>query len=239
LIAWFPLAHPMNKFTFFVASAALLLPACQPGFQKQIQEDSDRQIAAYQSHNQQLKANSDLAKAENASLQEQLKFEQQRASELDARVATMTATMEAADAEVEALRARLSGTGVGVERRGGFLVLNLPSALTFKSGAASLNQKGQDSLTTVADALAGDYADRTFWIEGHTDNDPIKKSKWGSNLRLSVERSMAVADYLTTKMGLDPSSVRVAAHGEYSPKTGNDSKDGKTTNRRVEILILD
>ena len=229
----------MNKFTFFVASAALLLPACQPGFQKQIQEDSDRQIAAYQSHNQQLKANSDLTKAENASLQEQLKFEQQRASDLDARVATMTANIEAADAEVEALRARLSGTGVDVERRGGFLVLNLPSALSFQSGAASLNQKGQDSLTTVASALSGDYADRTFWIEGHTDNDPIKRSKWGSNLRLSVERSMAVADFLIAKMGLDPSSVRVAAHGEYSPKTGNDSKEGKSTNRRVEILILD
>ena len=229
----------MNKLALILAASALALPACQPGFQKQIQEDSDRQLAAYQSQTRQLRSARDLAQAENASLEEQLQYEQSRASELEARVASMTQTMDEADAEVEALRARLSGTGVDVDRRGGFLVLNLPSALTFKSGSASLVKKGQDSLATVASALTGDYDGRTFWIEGHTDNDPIKKSKWGTNLRLSVERSMAVADYLTQTMGMDPAFVRIAAHGQFTPKGDNSTKDGKIANRRVEILILD
>ena len=95
------------------------------------------------------------------------------------------------------------------------------------------------ALKTVAASLKSDYSDKIFWVEGHTDSDPIKKSKWASNLELSVSRSMAVTTFLTKDLGLESASFRVVGHGEWSPKSDNTSKKGKASNRRVEIIILD
>jgi outer membrane protein OmpA-like peptidoglycan-associated protein len=57
-------------------------------------------------------------------------------------------------------------------------------------------------------------------------------------LRLSVERSLAVVDFLI-KNGLPAERVGVAGFGEYRPTTAGDGEDAKQQNRRVEILMLD
>ena len=121
------------------------------------------------------------------------------------------------------------------------MVLSLPSGLTFSSGSATLNTKGRSSLKSVAGALKANYSEKTFWVEGHTDNEQLKKSKekWNSNLRLSIERAMAVSDYLIGEMGIGNSQVRIAGHGEFDPTATNDSAKNRAKNRRVEILILD
>ena len=214
-----------------------LLPACQTGVNQQL-ADADRQLESYQTVNNQLLTERERVRAENASLTEQLSFEHQRASDLSQRVGVMEADLAARDAEVDTLRSAFDGTGVGVERRGDYLVLDLPSALSFDSGRDKLTAKGKAALKVVAATLQADYADKIFWVEGHTDNDPIKKSKWSSNLQLSVARSMAVITYLTKDMGLDWGSFRVAGHGEWSPKSDNNNKKGKASNRRVEIIHL-
>ncbi len=231
----------MNKLITLLALAAVTLPACQTGFQQEKLADADRQIEAYRNQNNQLRSDRDIALAESQQLQEELQFSRSRGSELENRVSAMEASAQQADAEVEKLRGQLAGTGVGVERRGDVLVLDLPSSLTFPSGSATLNDKGRSSLKAVAAAIKGEYAAKTFWIEGHTDNDPLNKTKdkWKTNLRLSSERAMAVADYLVGEMGIKQSSVRTAAHGEWDPKVPNSNVKNKELNRRVEILILD
>lgn len=230
----------MKKFSLLVALLAAL-PACQSGFQDEVIEDQDRQISGYRQQNNQLRSQIDMARAERAELEEQLAFEQERAAALSQRLNTMEASAQQADAEVDRLRGQLAGSGVGVERRGDVLVLNLPTGLTFPSGSATLNAKGQSSLKSVANALKSDYADKTFWVEGHTDNEKLNKTKdkWGTNLRLSLERAMAVADYLIQDMGIPNESVRVAGHGEFDPTVPNTTAANKAKNRRVEILILD
>lgn len=224
-----------------LAALMILMPACQSGFQDEIIEDQDRQLGAYKAQNNQIAAERDMLAAERAELEEQLALEQQRVDSLEGRMQAMEASAREADAEVEKLRGQLAGTGVGVERRGDVVVLNLPTSLTFSSGSATLNSKGQSGLKAVASALKADYSDKTFWVEGHTDNDPLVKTKdkWKTNLRLSVERAMAVVDYLTLDLGIAADSVRIAGHGPYDPSVPNSSAANKAKNRRVEILILD
>jgi flagellar motor protein MotB len=231
----------MKKLSLLLACTAFLLPACQSPYQKEVIKEQDRTIEAYQTQNNKLRGDRDLAKAENAELSEQLQFEQDRTDALNGRLEAMEASARQADSEVQRLRGQLEGTGVGVERRGDVLVLNLPTGLTFSSGSATLNAKGRSSLKSVAKALKSGYSDKTFWVEGHTDNDKLNKTKekWKTNLRLSVERAMAVTDYLTGEMGITASSVRIAGHGEYDPSVPNSNKANKAKNRRVEILILD
>jgi chemotaxis protein MotB len=231
----------MKKLSLLLALSAFFLPACQSPLMKEKLENADRQIEAQQNQLSQTRAENDMAQAELASMQEQLAFEQERAGNLNGRLQAMEAAARQADAEVEKMRGQLEGTGVGVERRGDALVLSLPSGLTFTSGSATLNAKGKSSLKSVAKALKSDYSTKTFWVEGHTDNDKLNKTKdkWKTNLRLSVERAMAVTDYLIQDMGIKNSQVRIAGHGEFDPAAPNDTTKNKSKNRRVEIIILD
>ena len=75
-------------------------------------------------------------------------------------------------------------------------------------------------------------------VDGHTDDMPIQHSQWGTNLRLSVERSMAVADFLI-KSGLPADKVGIGGFGEYRPVEAAASDAARQKNRRVEILMLD
>ncbi len=229
----------MKKTTLLLLLLATAFPACQSNMHRQVIEDQDAQLEAYQAENQNLKSQLSRVRAENASLAEQLSFAQQRAAELNQRVQAMEAEASASDAELDNLDAALQGTGIEVGRRGGYVVLGLPSALTFPSGKADLNEQGKESLRRVADILKTDYAGKTFWIEGHTDNEQPKKSGWKNNLELSVARAMAVAEYMTEELGVDPSAIRVAGYGEFVPKASNDTPEGRAENRRVEILVLD
>jgi chemotaxis protein MotB len=85
--------------------------------------------------------------------------------------------------------------------------------------------------------LLQDHASGRYSIEGHTDTDPIKKSKWESNRELSVARAMAVLDYLVEECNVPDGSCVVAGHGQYDPKAEGSDAGAKARNRRVDIIV--
>ncbi|KAA3608185.1 MAG: hypothetical protein DWQ01_14025 [Planctomycetota bacterium] len=229
----------MKVISLLSVFALLSLASCQTGELQDTIKDQDEKLAVAHRERSRLIAERDRVQAENADLAERLQMENERNMEMRTRLDAMEAEKAASDAEVEALQATLAGTGVGVSRRGDVLVLDLPSAITFPSGKAELSAQGRESLQAVGDALAAGYADKTLWVEGHTDSDKITKSNWKSNLHLSVARATAVADYLVDELQVEAERVKLAGHGSTSPKVPNDTPENKASNRRVEILILD
>jgi chemotaxis protein MotB len=227
----------MNKTALLILLLGLAAPSCQNPMQQQTIADQEQQLAGYQKQSANLQNDLNRIRAENAALQEQIGFEQQRASRLEGDLQVAEASLAQTAGEVENLQSRLP-SGIGVESRGDVIVLSLPSALTFPSGKADLNKQGKESLAAVADVLKSDYAGKTLWIEGHTDSDQPKKSGWKDNFELSMNRAFAVSSHLIYDLDIPSDSVRLAAHGEWDPKADNASKDGKASNRRVEILIL-
>jgi chemotaxis protein MotB len=131
----------------------------------------------------------------------------------------------------------LDALGIDVSTRGGNVVISIPSEVTFPSGKAELTKKGQDALQAVARELQANHRSGRYWIEGHTDNDPIVRSKWESNRDLSVERAMAVLHYLVEECNVPDEQCVVAGHGQYQPVAGNEDTAGKARNRRVEIVV--
>ena len=77
-------------------------------------------------------------------------------------------------------------------------------------------------------------------IDGHTDNDPIIKSKylWESNHDLSAGRALSVLHYLVKKGHIEVKRIHIAGYGPNRPIASNNNKAGKRKNRRVEFLIL-
>ena len=229
----------MTKSPLLIILAALTFPACQNTLDKQLIDNQDQQLTNLTTDRQRNQAQLDRIKAENRTLAEQIAFEQQRNTELQQRVSAAEAAVTAHDREVDQLNTSFQGLNVEVGRRGGFIVLGMSSELTFSSGKAELNKQGRETLTKVGDVLKTEYAGKTLWVEGHTDNEQPKKSGWKNNLQLSANRAMSVADFLIADLGLDPTMVRVAGYGEYAPKQANDTPEGRSKNRRVEILILE
>ncbi|MFH1435834.1 MAG: OmpA family protein [Pseudomonadota bacterium] len=123
-----------------------------------------------------------------------------------------------------------------VKVKNGKMVLELPSAILFPSGKADLSEEGQATLTEVA-AVLSQIADREFQVAGHTDNVPIKTQKFKSNWHLSTARGVSVVEFLQAN-GVAPTTLSAAGYSEYQPTAGNDSDDGKTQNRRIEITLM-
>ena len=72
-------------------------------------------------------------------------------------------------------------------------------------------------------------------IEGHTDNIGIRTKQYPSNWELSAARAAEVARKLV-RAGFDPAKLSIEAFAQYRPKVPNDSRQGRATNRRVEIV---
>jgi chemotaxis protein MotB len=131
----------------------------------------------------------------------------------------------------------LDTVGVGTELRNGELVITVSSDVSFASGKADLTSKGKDALKAVAKTLQEQYPAATYMINGHTDSDPIKKSKFESNRDLSLERAMSVLTFLVNECEIEDGQCVVAGYGPHQPIASNDTSSNKSKNRRVEIIV--
>ena len=146
--------------------------------------------------------------------------------------------LERAKDELEKrLQNEISNKQVKVEMQNKGLVITFVSEVLFDSGKAKLRKDSYAKLDKVADVLNTTVADLNVGIEGHTDNQPIKKSGWKSNWELSTARALSVLHYLSDKSVAEPRLAAIG-YGEYKPVASNDTKKGRQKNRRVEIVIL-
>ncbi len=142
---------------------------------------------------------------------------------------------------VETLIRGLGLTGVEVEPGVGRHDFTFGSEALFPSGSADLNPQGQALLTALARAVTGERLPtlREIQVGGHTDAVSTRGSGFEDNLELSTARAAEVVRFLTVA-GVDPHRVRLSAtgYGEFQPVASNDTEDGRTANRRIEMLFL-
>lgn len=143
---------------------------------------------------------------------------------------------------VEGVREMLQGESVNdlpvTMSPRGEVVITLPGSISFGSGKAELKADAQARLKKLALALHENFPGVKIRAEGHTDSDPIRKSKWSSNMELSEARAGAVEKYLVRLPGFDESVVTSVGYGATRPVASNATASGKAQNRRVELVLL-
>jgi len=117
------------------------------------------------------------------------------------------------------------------------LVITFVAEVLFDSGKATLRPQSFEALSKVARILKEEVPQNRIGIEGHTDNVPIKYSKWKSNWELSAHRALSVLHYLEEN-GVTAKRLSAIGYGEYHPVESNNNARGRQLNRRVEIVIL-
>ena len=187
--------------------------------------------------------------AEIAKLREErarLKGDRQRMqSDLDTMTAQLREASLRAQREPEiievpvAAESGLEDLGVGYAYRDGVAVITIPSQISFPSGSAQLSDNGTRALNEVASVLRRRHPTGTYSIEGHTDTDPISKSKFDSNRDLSLQRAMAVLTSLVEEYDVPDDQCVVVGHSQYRPIDPSETKEAKAQNRRVEIVVYD
>ena len=118
----------------------------------------------------------------------------------------------------------------------GRMIVELPSDVLFSSGSVDLSEGGKASIAEIG-AILGTMPDRQFQIEGHTDDQPIKTTRFPNNWALAAGRAIAVTEILV-KSGLSPTNVSAASFGEYRPVASNADAGGRSHNRRIEIVLV-
>ncbi len=175
-----------------------------------------------------------LEQAKGAALSE---AERQRL--LASQLAQQKQELEKKSSEYESLSKSLSSEiqagRIQISELQGKMTVRLAEKVLFPSGSATLNKEGKATLAKVADAFK-DLKNRIVRVEGHTDNVPIKSVKFPSNWELSAARAIAVVRFLQEN-GVDPSKLAAAGYGEYQPIASNDSPEGRSQNRRIEISL--
>lgn len=117
-----------------------------------------------------------------------------------------------------------------------FDMISVPGNVLFASGRAELTAQGKSTLAKIASDIRSRYADRDIYVFGHTDNEPIRKSKWKDNWELGAARSLTVVRSMRD-LGIPNESLVQANCSEYRPKAGN-TASGKAQNRRVEFYAV-
>ena len=105
--------------------------------------------------------------------------------------------------------------------------------ILFETGKSTVRPESAPTLKAIAAALT-QHSDLRIRIEGHTDN--VGSSE--SNKRLSDARAAAVKGSLTKDHGIDPARLETAGMGDTKPVADNATAEGRSSNRRVEVVKL-
>lgn len=122
-----------------------------------------------------------------------------------------------------------AGSVTDMLTRDGFAPLN---DLTFQVGSSRLEDKPYQSLTELAGFLENN-PEVTLGLVGHTDAQGTLEA----NLALSRARATAVRNKLINDHGISASRLEAAGVGYLSPRATNQTPEGRTKNRRVEVII--
>ncbi|RLQ94482.1 flagellar motor protein MotB [Falsibacillus albus] len=117
------------------------------------------------------------------------------------------------------------------------LLLTIRDNVLFDSGKAEVKKSNLDVAHELSKLLVMDPP-RDIIISGHTDNEPIHNSKFDSNWELSVMRAVNFMKIMLENKNLDPRWFSAKGFGEFQPIASNQTAEGRSKNRRVEVLIL-
>jgi chemotaxis protein MotB len=219
---------------------ALFASGCTQKYALQKEAD-DRLIASLREDNKMLREELEEAQAETSTAQSLIEEQKRLASEAAADRDRLKGALDASTAkkstEADDLNKQNKLAGVTYTQVPGGIMITVDNEVTFDSGKADISDQGQRTLRELSKVIKQRYADHRVWVKGHTDDTPIVKSGFKSNLHLSVARSLSVIEYLNEKCGVSEDDLVCVGHGEFAPAVRGRTTDARAKNRRVELLV--
>lgn len=170
----------------------------------------------------------------------------QKMNELDERERTINELQDMINAQnqkvqhlLSSVKEALLGFGsdeLSIKEKDGKVYVAMSDKLLFESGSARVDKRGKEALAKLAEVL-NKQTDVDVYIEGHTDSKPINTVQFKDNWDLSVIRATSVVRILTKDYGVNPLQIVPSGRGEFMPVADNTTADGRSLNRRTEIIM--
>lgn len=125
---------------------------------------------------------------------------------------------------------------IQIEIREGVVHVSISDKLLFSSGSNRLSRNATNVLGKLARVI-NEHQELNVVVEGHTDNVPMTGSCMADNWDLSVLRATSVVRALTTQYSVPAERLTASGRSEFVPKQDNGTTDGRSANRRTEIII--
>jgi chemotaxis protein MotB len=157
-----------------------------------------------------------------------------------AKLAEEKQTLEVKSAQYEQLTQSLQGQiqsgQIEISELRGKMTVKLKDKVLFASGSTGLGKEGRAALDAVADAFRS-LKGKNVVVAGYTDDVPTgSKSGFADNWDLSTARAATVVRYLQSK-GVPPAILGAIGFSQFRPLAANDSPEGRSQNRRIEIAL--
>jgi chemotaxis protein MotB len=235
----------------------MILSGC--GVSKKVYQESQDNLAKAGAQNQSL--SKDLAAANEANAKEVAGLKQtigeleagqqaqakeiadlkEKAAQLDRAKQDEIEKLKAThDSLVKELEGEIKKGEIKVTQVKDKLSVNMVEKILFDSGSVDIKPEGLKVLERVGEILKN-VKDKQINVEEYTDDVPIGSklaSKFPTNWELSTARAVNVVRYLEDKVKLDPKMLSASGFAMNHPVAGNDTKEGKAQNRRIEIVLL-
>lgn len=174
---------------------------------------------------------------EISKLSDDLKKREQRLKEVED---VLRKRDEASNQLKEKLQQALLGftkNGLTVEMKNGKVYVSLTDKLLFPSGSIVIDEKGKQALAQLSKVLK-EQPEIIIAVEGHTDSQKINNlGQIKDNWDLSVLRSTSVVRYLTETEKVPGVRLTATGKGEFQPLESNTTPEGRSKNRRIEIVL--
>lgn len=191
--------------------------------------DWKKKYQALSVEHENLKGLLERERAEKGQLTDRISQDQQTIEDLQRQIEENSKTPAEASGFGE-------GYDVAIDTAAGTVTVTLPNEILFDSGKAELKRATSAELDHILTVLKQKYVGKQIDVVGHTDTDPIQKSKWKDNWELSAQRALTVTRYLIER-GIPEDQIRAVGRGASQPVASNATASGKAKNRRVEIVV--
>ncbi len=129
------------------------------------------------------------------------------------------------------------GDDLSIEAGDDHVKIILDSDMLFKSGSWTITTEGEKAVDALGEVLASN-PEMEIRIEGHTDNLPYKaKGEIKNNWDLSTKRATTLVDIIRKNKNITLANISAVGKGEYSPIGDNSTEEGRSKNRRIEIIL--
>ena len=195
-----------------------------------LKENSDQKIK------ENIEKNNSLIK-EIAIKETELQSRLDRVNELEKMINEQKTSLNQLKESLSDALLNFEGKGLTVKQRNGKVYISMENKLLFKSGKWDIEMEGKKALTQLSRVLEKN-PDISILIEGHTDNVPFTSiGDVESNWDLSTKRATAVVKILLKNNQILPQNLTAAGRSEYLPIAPNSSKEGRASNRRIEVIL--
>jgi len=196
----------------------------------------DKKVASLNKQVKSLRSNNSALTADASKYRKLKKEEKTREAALNAALAEQGTSMKALEERLVTGLTQLIDSGMDVSFSEGLLHISLPEKMLFPAGSATLNKSANPRLSALASIL-NEYPNVRIYVIGHTDSHKIRTARFADNWSLSTERANSIVGVLSSKYSVDPARLLSAGRSEYTPVASNDNIDGRSLNRRIEIVL--